>query len=46
MRKVRNFNQKVAALKRACKVYVDNAQNDINTIQQAVHDAVAAANEH
>jgi hypothetical protein len=42
--KVRVFNQKVTALNICMKDYVDNAQNDINTIQKTVRDAVAEAN--
>jgi hypothetical protein len=42
--KVRIFNQKVTALNICMKDYVDNAQNDINTIQKTVRDAVAEAN--
>ena len=44
--KVRVFNQKVAAMNICMKDYVDNAQNDINTIQKTVRDAVAEANAH
>ena len=42
--KVRTYNQRAAALNICMKDYVDNAQNDINTIQKTVRDAVAAAN--
>ena len=38
--KVRSFNQKIAAFNLCMKLYVDNAQNDINTIQKIVHDSV------
>jgi hypothetical protein len=44
--KVRTYNQRVAAMNVCMKDYVDNAQNDINTIQKTVKDAVAAANAH
>ena len=44
--KVRTFNQKVMAMNLCIKAYVDNAQNDINTIQKVVRDAVAEANAH
>ena len=42
--KVRTYNQRAAALNICMKDYVDNAQNDINTIQKTVRDAVAEAN--
>ncbi|MFO1247810.1 MAG: hypothetical protein U1E93_06230 [Alphaproteobacteria bacterium] len=42
--KVRAYNQRVTAMNVCMKNYVDNAQNDINTIQRTVKDAVAAAN--
>ena len=42
--KVRTFNQRAAAFNLCLKAYVDNAQNDINSIQKMVHDAVAEAN--
>ena len=44
--KVRNFNKRVAAMNLCMKAYVDNAQNDINTIQTVVRDAVNEANAH
>jgi hypothetical protein len=44
--KVRSFNQKVMAMNLCMKAYVDNAQNDINTIQKVVRDAVTEANAH
>jgi hypothetical protein len=42
--KVRAFNQKANAFNLCMKVYVDNAQNDINAIQVMVRSAVAEAN--
>lgn len=42
--KVRALNQKVIAFNLCMKVYVDNAQNDINAIQMMVRSAVAEAN--
>jgi hypothetical protein len=42
--KVKAFNDKAAAFNACIKTYVDNAQNDINTIQAIVHAAVADAN--
>ncbi len=44
--RVRGFNQKIAAFNLCMKLYVDNAQNDINTIQTVVRDAVNEANAH
>ena len=44
--KVKAFNDKAAAFNACIKLYVDNAQNDINTIQTIVHAAVADANTH
>jgi len=44
--KVRAFNQRVMAMNLCMKAYVDNAQNDINTIQKVVRDAVTEANAH
>jgi hypothetical protein len=38
------FNNEVVAFNACIKAYVDNAQNDINTIQVIVHAAVAEAN--
>jgi hypothetical protein len=42
--KVRSYNQRITAFNLCMRAYVDNAQNDINSIQALVHDAVAAAN--
>lgn len=42
--KVREFNKRVTAMNVCMKDYVDNAQNDINSIQNTVRDAVASAN--
>ena len=42
--KVKAFNDKAAAFNACIKLYVDSAQNDINTIQTIVHAAVADAN--
>ena len=44
--KVRDFNKRATAMNICIKAYVDNAQNDINTIQKVVRDAVADANAH
>jgi hypothetical protein len=42
--KVKRFNENAAAFNACIKLYVDKAQNDINTIQAIVHAAVADAN--
>jgi hypothetical protein len=42
--KVKAFNDKATAFNLCIKAYIDNAQNDINTIQAIVHAAVADAN--
>jgi hypothetical protein len=44
--KVKTFNQKAVAFNDCMKTYVAKAQNDIKTIQDTVHDAVADANAH
>jgi hypothetical protein len=42
--KIKAFNDKAVAFNACIKAYIDNAQNDINTIQAIVHAAVAEAN--
>ena len=44
--KVRDFNKRATAMNLCIKAYVANAQNDINTIQKVVRDAVAETNAH
>jgi hypothetical protein len=43
--KVRAFNQRAVAFNACIKLYVDNAQYDINAIQTIVHAADAEANQ-
>jgi hypothetical protein len=44
--RVKEFNDRAVKFNACLKTYIDNAQNDINTIQAIVHAAVADANTH
>ena len=44
--RVKEFNDRAVAFNACLKIYIDNAQNDINAIQAIVHAAVADANAH
>jgi hypothetical protein len=44
--RVKEFNDRAVKFNACLKIYIDNAQNDINAIQAIVHAAVADANTH
>jgi hypothetical protein len=44
--KVKAFNQKAVSFNACMKIHVDRARNDVKTIQDTVHAAVANANLH